>query len=334
MPNRQLIDRRTAIATGLAGAASLAAGGARAQTRAGPLVFLNLSGSKVMTCNLDGSNVRALVEGQGSSGPDGVTFDSASQRIVWTNMGGVSANDGTLMSCDLAGGDVKTLVAAGGTFTPKQAKYDVDRRRIYWSDREGMRVMRCNPDGSNVEVLVVTGDFTANRGDQSRWCVGIALDFSRRQVYWSQKGGDNAGQGTIKRCNMELPDGQTPANRTDIVTLFSGLPEPIDLEIEQRSRRLYWTDRGDNTVNRAPMELPAGANPAARTDRQILVRGLREAIGLALDPRNNRMFYTSLGGEVGSAAMDGSDAKTLLTGQGSLTGITLIEAPNRDYFGG
>ena len=249
MPNRQMIDRRTAIATGLAGAASLAAGGARAQTLAGPLVFLNLSGSKVMTCNLDGSNVRALVEGQGSSGPDGVTFDSASQRIVWTNMGGVSANDGTLMSCDLAGGDVKTLVAAGGTFTPKQAKYDVDRRRIYWSDREG-------------------------------------------------------------------------------------LPEPIDLEIEQRSRRLYWTDRGDNTVNRAPMELPAGANPAARTDRQILVRGLREAIGLALDPRNNRMFYTSLGGEVGSAAMDGSDAKTLLTGQGSLTGITLIEAPNRDYFGG
>ena len=35
------------------------------------------------------------------------------------------------------------------------------------------------------------------------------------------------------------------------------------------------------------------------------------------------MFYTSLGGEVGTAAMDGSGAKLLLQGQGPLTGIVL-----------
>ncbi|MEI7931868.1 MAG: 3-hydroxyacyl-CoA dehydrogenase [Alphaproteobacteria bacterium] len=330
-----MIDRRKALAgLGALTAGGLAGSRAQAQTTLGKLVFLNLGGNKVMSCDLDGGNLRTLVDGQGSRAPDGITYDAVSQRLIWTNMGAASANDGTVMSCNLAGGDVQTLVAAGGTHTPKQAKYDIDRRHIYWSDREGMRVMRSNPDGSNVETLVQTGDFTANKGDQTRWCVGIALDYSRNQIWWSQKGGDNAGQGTIKRCNMEIPYGETPANRSDIKTVFSNLPEPIDMEIDPRARKLYWTDRGDNTVNRAPMDFATGVDPAAQTAREILVRGLSEAIGIYLDLPNKRMFYTSLGGEVGTSTMDGKDARMLLTKQGSLTGITLVANPSRDYFSG
>ncbi|MGZ6039915.1 MAG: hypothetical protein ACXWKR_14685, partial [Phenylobacterium sp.] len=56
---------------------------------------------------------------------------------------------------------------------------------------------------------------------------------------------------------------------------------------------------------------------------QILVRGVGEAIGITLDLQTRRMFYTSLGGEVGSARMDGSDARLILEHQGPLTGITL-----------
>lgn len=322
-----MLDRRAALmGAGAFAAAGMIGAPARAQSVMGKLVFLNLGGNKVMTCDVNGGNVRVLVDGKGSAAPDGLTYDSASQRLVWTNMGGASANDGTVMSCDLSGGDVRTLVAAGGTFTPKQAKYDTDRRRIYWSDREGMRVMRSNPDGSNVEVLVQTGDFTANKGDQTRWCVGIALDYSRGQIYWTQKGGDNAGTGTIKRCNMEIPYGETPTNRSDIKVLFDKLPEPIDMDIDPRARKLYWTDRGDNTISRAPLDVAAGFDPAARTDREILVRGLKEAIGIYLDLPNKRMFYTSLGGEVGTSTMDGANARMLLTGQGSLTGIALIGA--------
>jgi len=330
-----MIDRRKALAgLGALTAGAFAGSRAAAQSTLGKLVFLNLGGNKVMSCDLDGGNLRTLVDGQGSAAPDGLTFDPVSQRLIWTNMGGASVDDGTVMSCNLSGGDVKALVAKGGTFTPKQTKYDIDRRRIYWSDREGMRIQRCNPDGSNVETLVQTGDPVANKGDQTRWCVGIALDYSRSQIYWTQKGGDNAGTGTIKRCNMEIPYGETPANRSDIKTLFSNQPEPIDLEIDPRARKLYWTDRGDNTVCRAPMDVAAGTDPATRTDREVLVRGLREAIGIYLDLPNKRMFYTSLGGEVGTSTLDGKDARLLLTGQGSLTGITLVANPSRDYFSG
>jgi hypothetical protein len=39
------------------------------------------------------------------------------------------------------------------------------------------------------------------------------------------------------------------------------------------------------------------------------------------------MYITDLGGSVYSAKLDGSDKKTLLTGQGSLTGIAYAEFP-------
>jgi hypothetical protein len=64
-----------------------------------------------------------------------------------------------------------------------------------------------------------------------------------------------------------------------------------------------------------------------RGNVEILVRGLHEGIGLALDLKGGRMFFTDLGGNVYSAHLDGSDQQTLLTGQGSLTGIAYVELP-------
>ena len=88
--------------------------------------------------------------------------------------------------------------------------------------------------------------------------MGIALDVEAGKLYWTQKGSDNAGQGRIFRADLEIPKGQTAANRKDIELLYDALPEPIDLELDLANRTIYWTDRGDpprgNTVNRAPMD--------------------------------------------------------------------------------
>jgi hypothetical protein len=76
------------------------------------------------------------------------------------------------------------------------------------------------------------------------------------------------------------------------------------------------------------MDPPAGANPAMRTDRQILVHGAGQAIGISLDLPRNVMYYTSLDtGTVWQAALDGAMAKPLLQSQGSLTGIALVNLP-------
>ena len=87
---------------------------------------------------------------------------------------------------------------------------------------------------------------------------------------------------------------------------------------------IYWTDRGDpprgNTVNRAPMDKRV-------TESEILFGGLKEGIGIALDVKGQRMFVTDLRGNVYSANLNGSDQKTILTGQGSLTGIAYAVVP-------
>ena len=89
-----------------------------------------------------------------------------------------------------------------------------------------------------------------------------------------------AGQGRIFRASIEIPKGETAANRSDIEVFFDRLPEPIDLELDLKNRVLYWTDRGDpprgNTVNRASID----AKPQAP---EIVLTHLMEGIGIALD---------------------------------------------------
>lgn len=312
-----------AAAAALATASFTLLGLAQAADKAPTLVFL--SGTKVLALDADGNNLRTLAEGDHGGLNDGVAYDPRTKQIYWTNMGRANADDGTVEKVSSAGGKPVLVVPPGGAFTPKQMKLDLAGGKMYWSDREGMRVMRANLDGSDIEVLVQTGAGDDQRKDQARWCVGIALDMAKRQVYWTQKGGDDAGVGVIRRASIDIPKGQTAASRTDIETLFSNLPEPIDLDLDLKKRQIYWTDRGDNTVSRAPMDPAKGYDPAHRSDRQVLVRGLKEAIGVVLDLPRDRMYYTSLGGEVGTARLNGADAKMLLTDQRTLTGITLIE---------
>ncbi|MCM3906426.1 MAG: hypothetical protein ND866_32465, partial [Pyrinomonadaceae bacterium] len=138
----------------------------------------------------------------------------------------------------------------------------------------------------------------------------------------TQKGGDNANEGRIFRANLEIPKGQSPANRTDIEVLFDELPEPIDLDLDLDNRMIYWTDRGNapkgNTVSRASID-------KIRTDQEVLVNDLMEGIGLSLDLKNGRMFFTDLGGSVYAAKVDGSEKKALVAAQGNLTGVAYVE---------
>jgi DNA-binding beta-propeller fold protein YncE len=279
-----------------------------------------------MSLNPDGSNLQAIVT-KGLRIPDGVAVDVDAGHIYWTNMGNPSANDGSIDRCDLDGSNVTNIIPPGGTFTPKQLQLDKRNGKLYWSDREGMRVMRANLNGSATETLVETGRSDADRRDLRNWCIGIALDTEGGKFYWTQKGPDNAGQGRVFRANLEIPNGQSPANRKDIELLFDGLPEPIDLDLDLANRMMYWTDRGDpprgNTVNRAPMD----AATAGRKDPEIIFNHLMEGIGLSLDLRGGRMFLTDLGGSVYSANLDGSNKRTLLIAQGNLTGIAYAELP-------
>jgi DNA-binding beta-propeller fold protein YncE len=255
--------------------------------------------------------------------PDGIAVDVASGHIYWTNMGSSPGkNDGSIERADIDGRNRQIIVPQGATYTPKQIQLHKESGKLYWCDREGMRVMRCNLDGSGLETLVETGRGDADRRDQTKWCVGVTVDPVRRQIYWTQKGPENGEQGRIFRAGLEIPAGESAARRSDIELFFDRLPEPIDLELDHRNRLLYWTDRGDpprgNTVNRASID----NKPKAP---EILLAHLMEGIGIALDVPGDRMFVTDFAGSIYSARLDGSDEVNFLFGQGNLTGIAYIE---------
>ena len=286
------------------------------------LFVLELSTGRIQSMNTDGSDRKVIVTN--CYLPDGIVVDADDGHIYWTNMGVPNLDDGSIERADIDGKNRTTILARGQTHTPKQITLDKSGGKLYWCDREGMRVMRCSLDGSQLETLVEAGHGESDSRDQTRWCVGITIDAKRGQIYWTQKGPDNAGLGRIFRAGIEIPPNQTAATRTDIEIFFDRLPEPIDLELDVKNRVLYWTDRGDpprgNTVNRASID-------DRPVEPEILITHLMEGIGIALDVAGDRMFVTDLAGSIYSARLDGSHEQNFLFAQGNLTGIAYAKVP-------
>ncbi len=295
------------------------------------ILLLNIgSPSRLLSMSSDGSDIQTLVADLGVA-PDGIAVDPVRRHIFWTYMGtshegeDFYVNDGSIERVDFDGRHRTTIVPQGGTFTPKQMQCDAERGFIYWCDREGMRVMRARIDGSEVTTLVQTGSTEEESHDRRRHCVGVAVDPIGGFLYWTQKGKPDGGEGRILRAALELPKGADPAKRPDIEVLFDNLPEPIDLEWVEEAGHLYWTDRGappaGNTLNRAVIQ------PGQPMTREIVLTGLHEGIGLAIDRRNKRAFVSDLGGFVQMLSLDHPDAgKVIFSAHGPLTGIAYLDA--------
>src|SRR6266568_6459378 len=127
------------------------------------LFFLSASSGEVFSANPDGSDVKVIVS-EGRRLPDGIVVDIAAGHLYWTNMGNPSANDGSIERANLDGSNIAHIVRPGDTFTPKQLQLDEKNRKLYWCDREGMRVMRANLDGSKIETLIDTSEGDARPG--------------------------------------------------------------------------------------------------------------------------------------------------------------------------
>lgn len=150
------------------------------------LFFLEVSTNRIQAMNPDGSGRKVVVAD--CQLPDGIAIDVGNSHIYWTNMGsGVAVNDGSIERVNIDGSARKVIVPPGVTFTPKQIQIDQRGGKLYWCDREGMQVMRCNLDGSEIETLIEAGRGDMDRRDPTRWCIGVTIDTERRKIYWSQK---------------------------------------------------------------------------------------------------------------------------------------------------
>jgi len=296
----------------------------------GQVLALAIRRDTIARIDLDAGTVSTFLADAGAR-PDGIVVHGGS--VWWTTMGRPSfapgaepsertadytAVNGGVHAADLDGGNLRDIVRVGAITTGKQLACDGEW--LYWGDREGYRVSRARLDGTGLSDLV--------RRDPAEGidvqCVGVAVDADH--LYWTQKGPAKGGRGRIFRCSLTLPVGESPDRRTDIETLWERLPEPIDLELVDGW--LYWTDRGappyGNTLNRAPLPA-AGARGSAP---EILVDGLHEAIGLAIDADRGWAHVSDLGGTITSVRLeadaDGHREVRRVDAGAPTTGIALL----------
>ena len=294
------------------------------------LLVLNDGKQQMQAVSPDGTRVRTLITGLDEL-PDGIVVDQRRGHVYWTNMGapdpgaipGEAAytRNGSLERADLDGGNRVTIVPRGAFTAGKQLAADFDAGVLYWCDREGMQLLRCNLDGSELRPLLVTGVGDEAAHTIRNQPVGIAVDLDRRLLYWTQKGAPKAGEGRIFRAPLDLPPGTSARHRDDVELLWKDLPEPIDLHLLDGGATLVWTDRGaepqGDSLNRAIVQ-PTVGTP------KILSCGYREAIGLAA-VSESEFYVGDLGGSIRHVNLDtGVDTELVNLGPG-LTGIALAE---------
>lgn len=298
------------------------------------LLEIGLAG-RVLAGSADGRPLRTIITGQMT--PDGIDICTVTNAIFWTSMGSLNKNDGSVLRSNLDGTNITTIVPKGSVHTPKQLCIDHQNSLIYFCDREGLRVMRCAFDGSQLETILQTGDWQdeAHIADKTNWCVGVVVSASTGKFYWTQKGPSKGNKGRIFCANITFLPGENAKNRSDVVVLFQNLPEPVDLDLDEEKQTLYWTDRGElptgNSVNRAMLLAPPPSITKDNTnftscpgrDYEIISRNLHEAVGIKLDLKNRHVYVTDMGGSVYQMNMDGSDRKQLYDGINVYTGITI-----------
>lgn len=288
------------------------------------------SGGQILQLGLDGKIQKVLVSA--TSMPDGIDIDHESGRMFWTSMGAPGNDDGAIYSANVDGTDIRTVLSPGSVNTPKQLALDRESKKVYFSDREGLSVFRCDFDGSDLELLIKTGDVEnpEDKEDNNKWCVGIAVAPKLGRFYWTQKGPSKGNKGRIFSANIATPAGQSAQSRDDIVCLLGNLPEPIDLEVDEETNILYWTDRGElpfgNTLNKAQLDgaglLEKSASPRGY---EILAKHFKETIGLKLDTKNGHIYVADLGGFIYQCDLDGKNKKVINSDdRRAYTGINLL----------
>lgn len=302
------------------------------------LIALNPGGRRIVAVDLADGSVTDVVTGLRTF-PDGVVVDRPANLVYWTNMGtpalprdrrpsqeedlDFSAPNGSIERVGLDSSDRAVVVGEGSFVTGKQLVAAWTTRRLYWADREGAAVLSASIDGTDIRAEVVTAHSDLDRRTVRNQCVGVAVDERRGQLYWTQKGPSDGGDGRIFRTALDIPAGQSAEHR-DVELLWSGLPEPIDLELDLDSRVLYWTDRGappsGNTLNRAAIP----ADGSAGGPVEVVASGFREAIGLAMDRDAGVAYVSDLAGDIRAVPLGAGEERVVATISGGLTGLAGI----------
>ena len=154
--------------------------------------------SRLMSAELDGSDVTELVPGLAN--PVGVALDTVAGKVYWADPVFVHR----IERANLDGSNVETITSS--PVLPFGVALDAAAGKIYWADFQTGEIQRADLDGTSIETLV-------DGLDEPR---GVALDLTAGKLYWTRPG-------AIERADL---DGGK------VETLFStGLVTPAGIAI-------------------------------------------------------------------------------------------------------
>lgn len=209
---------------------------------------------------------------------------------------------GAVLAVSLDGSEVRTLVS-GLDQTPDGIVVDQLRGHIYWTNmgrpdpggRPGIEpeffsrngsLERVDLDGGNRTTLLAPGSFTTGKQ--------LTADFEAGRLYWCDREGMS-----VLTCDLNGDDLRPLVVAGTDAQLQTNWCVGICLDTDRRL--VYWSqkgspDAGEGRIFRAPIDLPAGMDPAARTDIEMLWTGLPEPIDLHLRGTHTLM-WTDRGAE-------------------------------------
>ncbi len=225
-------------------------------------------------------------------------------------------------------GSFTVAIVETGLEDPTDIFYNSDDDKIYFSDYDGAGILdRCDRNGSNRETIL---------SNYKPW--GIDVSITSGYIFFVEEQSDR-----VWRMGINIPSGETHANRTDLTVLFSGIAEarsPNSIRVDDTNEKLYILCRGnrpstidDAQIFRCDFD---GSNVEQLLDDTDF---LSFPYGLALDVSGNKMYYTSYEAPGGTdnnavqrANLDGSDIETLASGFLYPAGIDIDLDNSKIYF--
>lgn len=190
-----------------------------------------------------------------------------------------------------AGGSTATLKSGGGTLTD----CIIDATDFYALERS--QVFRTPKGGSGATVL----GYGFSSGQQ------VAVSANPTLVFWT-----NPADGTVSFCNR-VTSGCTPSIPLGVLASDQQTSHGITSD----GTSMYWANRGDGRVMRAPAEPNAGGPTT-------VAEGQSSPGGVAVDARH--VYWVNQTGALMRADKDGSNRRTLALGPAGAEAIALDDA--------
>lgn len=180
--------------------------------------------------------------------------------------------------------------------------------QLLFSSRDTLYLMQL--DGSNLETVAT----------QLSNAVGLDYDLGRRCIYWTVV----HNVSTVNRkCDYRDPE-----------VLYSGRGAPDNIAVDWITGNIYWTDGSSEESEEGSSGSIHVLSHSAEHHRVIIRSGLSKPRAICHLPELGRMYYTDWGEKpfIGTAGMDGSDPKVIVSGDLVWPNALTISRKTRQLF--